>query len=92
MSGEGAGLDYTVNTNQVRALSNGRIDEVMFIFRMDAIAQEENETLTLELHPSPLITLPVGGNVFFRNTSRLTIVDSDGKGLVSLVLILYVLL
>ena len=61
--------------------------DVTFIFRSDSIAQEENETLTLELHPLPSITLPTGRNVFFKNTSKLTIIDSDGKRLVSLVLL-----
>ena len=57
-------------------------DEVLFIFCMDAIAQEENETLFLELDPVPSITLPTGRNVFFKNTINLTIIDSDGKRLV----------
>ena len=48
---------------------------------MDAIAQEENETLTLKLEPLPSITLPTGSGVFFKSTIDLTIVDSDGKNL-----------
>ena len=55
-------------------------DDVLFIFRMDAIAQEENETLTLKLGTSS--TLPTGNGVFFKSTISLTIIDSDGKTLV----------
>ena len=57
-------------------------DDVFFIFRMDNIAQEENETLTLELRPSLLIPLLTGRNVFFKSTIKLTIIDTDGKKLV----------
>ena len=49
---------------------------------MDAIAQEENETLTLELEPLPSITLPTGSGVFFKSTISLTIIDSDGKRII----------
>ena len=83
--GYGDDLDYTIGTSQIRALFSrpDPPDEVLFIYRMDAIAQEEDETLTLELRPSPSITLPAGRNVFFKSTIRLTIIDSDGKRLVS---------
>ena len=80
--GEGAGFDYTVSTTRVRALFSRPTppDEVVFIFRMDSIAQEENETLTLQLHVDPShIRLPTGRNVFFKSTIRLTILDIDGK-------------
>ena len=79
-------MDYTVSTNRVRALFRrpDPPDEVLFIFRMDAIAQEESETLTLEL--KPLSSIPTGRNVFFKSTINLTIIDSDGESLVSFVL------
>ena len=84
ITGEGAGLDYTVSTTQVRALFNRPTppDYVLFIFRMDAIAQEENETLTLQLNP--VATVLTGRNVFFKHSINLTIIDSDGKGFISL--------
>ena len=76
---EGAGLDYTVSTAIVRALFSIPTppDDVLFIFRVDDIALEENETLNLQLVPRT--TLPSGGNVFFRNMISLTIIDSDCK-------------
>ena len=79
LTGEGAGFDYTVSTTTVRALFRRPTppDDVLFIFRMDAIAQGDDETLALEL--VPLTTLPTGSGVYFRNTLSMTIVDSDGK-------------
>ena len=80
--GEGAGFDYTVSTTQVRFLYRrpDPPDDVVVIFRVDDIAQESNETFTLELNCVPDgATLPTGSNVFFRNTINMTIIDSDGK-------------
>ena len=55
-------------------------EDITFRFRIDAIAQEENETLILELVTTPgANTPPSGDGVFFRNTINLTIVDSDSK-------------
>ena len=71
-----------MNTNRVRFFYR-RPDPpegIKFIFRTDAIAQEENETLILELVTTPgRNTPPSGDGVFFRNTINLTIVDSDSK-------------
>ena len=47
-------------------------DNVVFTFRIDAIAQELNETLFLELVPTATTTLPTGDAVFFRNTLHLS--------------------
>ena len=54
-------------------------DNVVFTFRVDAIAQEPNETLTLELVPTATTTMPTGDAVFFRNTLNMNIIDSDSK-------------
>ena len=54
-------------------------DSVVFAFRVDAIAQEPNETLSLELVPTMSTTLPTGDGVFFRNILTMNIVDSDSK-------------
>ena len=50
---------------------------VVFTFRVDAIAQECNETLLLELVPTFSTTLPTEDGVFFRRYTLLTIMDSD---------------
>ena len=81
-TGEGSGFDYTVSTNQVRFLYRrpDPPEDITFIFRTDAIAQEENETLILELVTIPGTSAPLSGDgIFFRNTINLTIVDSDSK-------------
>ena len=46
---------------------------------MDAIAQEPNETLSLELVTTATTTLPTGDAVFFRNILNISIIDSDSK-------------
>ena len=58
-------------------------DNVVLTFRVDAIAQEPNETLSLELVPI-VTTLPTGDGVFFRNTLTMSIIDSDSKGLLNI--------
>ena len=80
-TGEGAGLDYTISTGLVRFLyRSSALSSVVCIFRTDNIAQEINETLTVELVQVPDTTaLPTGDHVFFRNTIDMTIIDSDGK-------------
>ena len=79
---EGSGYDYTVSTNQVRFLYRrpDPPEDITFIFRIDAIAQEENETIILELVTTSGTNAPPSGDgVFFKNTINLTIVDSDSK-------------
>ena len=52
--------------------------DVSFTFRVDAIAQEANETFELVL-ASVGILPPGTGAHFFRDTLSLTIIDSDSK-------------
>ena len=52
---------------------------VVFTFRVDAIAQEPNETLSLELVPTAATTQPTGNGVFFRRTLTMRIIDRDCK-------------
>ena len=54
-------------------------DNVVFTFRVDGIAQELNETLSLQLVPTATTTLPSGDAVFFKNTLNISIIDSDSK-------------
>ena len=54
-------------------------EDIRVSFHTDAIAQEGNETLTLELVTTPGTNAPPSGNgVFFRNRITMTIVDNDG--------------
>ena len=79
--GEGTGFDYTVHTNFIRVIASqtDRVENVVYILRADRIAQEVNETFTIELIPRAGTTQLTGDGVFFRNTLEVTIIDSDGK-------------
>ena len=74
---EGSQFDYIVNTLRVSALLNGQTQNVVLTFRVDAIAQEANETFTLTLNPLVPPTPKTG--LFFRDTIQVIIVDSDSK-------------
>jgi hypothetical protein len=66
-----------VNTLRARALTNGQISNVVLTFRVDSIALEPNETLTLTL--VPLVQPNPREGLFFQNTIDVTIIDSDSK-------------
>ena len=59
------------------ALANGQIDNVVLILRVDAVAQEPNETFNLTLNPLFAPTPREG--LFFQDTIQVIIVDSDSK-------------
>ena len=61
----------------MRALANGQTDNVVLTLRVDAVAQEPNETFNLTLNPLRAPTLMEG--LFFLNTIEVTILDSDSK-------------
>ena len=78
----GPQFDYSVNSSQVRALWTATTpDNVVVTFRVDAIAQEPNETFTLTL--MPLVQPTASEGLFFLNTIQVTIVDNDGKEITS---------
>ena len=54
---------------------------VVLTFLADEVAEEVNESLTLELVPTPatLQIMPIGEGVFFKNEFPLIIVDNDRK-------------
>lgn len=69
-----------INTAEVRALFHSPDpQDVMVVFRADSVAQESDESFTLELVPSSSTSLPTGESVFFRRTIDMTIIDSDGE-------------
>ena len=78
ITGEGSQFDYTVNTVRARALISGSISNVVLTFRVDSIAQEPNETFTLTLDPL-VAPNPREGQLFFRNSIEVSIMDSDSK-------------
>ena len=54
---------------------------VVFTFLADELSEEVNESLTLQLVPTPatLQTMPIGEGVFFKQEISLTIMDADRK-------------
>ena len=85
IAGEGSQFDYTIKTERVRALANGPIDNVVVTFHVDTIAQENNETFTLNLTGLNLPVSP-GPGFFVVDTLPVTIVDSDSKDSLCIVL------
>ena len=78
--GEGSQYDYIVSNARVRAMfSSTTPDNVGVDFRMDTIAQEPNETLTLTLDPIQTALDAPRNGLFFRNSIEMTIIDSDRK-------------
>jgi hypothetical protein len=74
--------DFSLETSrvEVRPAANDPTD-IVIKFLIDHIAREDNESLTLQLLPTPstLQTIPTGEAVFFKNIIELTIVDADRK-------------
>ena len=85
IAGEGPQYDYTVNTVRVRALANGQTDNVVVTFRVDTIAQENNEIFSLTLTGLNLPVSP-GLGFFVIDTLPVAIVDSDSKDSLCIVL------
>ena len=74
----GESPDVTVLTSEVR-FDSSQPQEVKVIFRTDGIAQEDNDTVTLELVPLSTTSVPSGENIFFLDTIDIIIIDTDGE-------------
>ena len=74
----GDSTDFMVLTSEVR-FDSSQTQEVQVRFLMDGIAQEFNESITLELEPLPTMNVPIGEAVFFLNTIDMTIIDGDSE-------------
>lgn len=61
-------------------------NHIEIAFLTDGIPQEANESLTLQLLPTPstLQTIPIG-EVFFKNIIDLTIMDTDSESLIIII-------
>lgn len=69
-----------IETGEVRiSYENLDPETVAVQFHTDNIAQEGNETFTVELIPSHSLTLPSGESAFFCKRIDMTIIDSDGR-------------
>ena len=74
----GESPDVTVLISEVR-FDSSQPQEVEVIFRTDGIAQEDNDTVTLELVPLSTTSVPSGENIFFLDTIDIIIIDTDGE-------------
>ena len=73
--------DFSLETSRVQIKPTDDPRVVAITFLTDHVTQEANESLTLQLLPTPstLQTIPTGEAVFFKNAIELTIVDADGN-------------
>ena len=71
-------LDFLVENDTLIMEGPGGPQELIVAFFEDGIAQELNETFTINLEPifSDLEKLPSGEAVFFMRSIKMTIVDS----------------
>ena len=67
-----------VLTSEVRFMfDNPKPSMVNVSFCTDNVAQENNETVNLELEPLPTTNIPTGEAVFFLSTTDMIIIDTD---------------
>ena len=72
-----------VDSDTLLIENSDRRQNLFVTFFEDRVAQESNETFTINLEPtfSSLDSLPSGEAVFFMRSVKMTIVDSDRKNL-----------
>ena len=72
-------MDFLVENDTLILEGSGGPQELVVIFFEDRVAQELNETFTINLEPTfaDLDNLPSGEAVFFIRSIEMTIVDSD---------------
>ena len=73
--------DISLETTGIQVWPMGDQMFVVFTFLADELSEEVNESLTLQLVPTPAIlqTMPIGEGVFFKHEISLTIMDADRK-------------
>ena len=74
--------DFSLETTKIQLRPRDDQEFVVFTILPDGIAEEVNESLTLQLVPRPatLQTMPIGEGVFFKQEMPLTIMaDADRK-------------
>ena len=74
--------DITLETTRLQVQPDSNQTEfVVFTFLADEVTEDVNESLTLQLVPTPATltaqTIPTGEGVFFKQEIYLTIIDAD---------------
>ena len=70
--------DVTLETTKIQVWPTGEQTSVVITFHADEATEEMNESLTLQLAPTPatLLTIPTGEGVFFKQEIPLIIMDA----------------
>ena len=73
--------DVSLETTRIQVRPMDDQNFVMFTFFADEVTDEVNESLTLQLVPTPatLQTMPIGEGVFFKQQIPLIIIDTERK-------------
>lgn len=81
-------MDFLVENSTLVIEASGDPHNLFVTYFEDGIAQESNETFTINLEPtfSSLGSLPSGEAVFFKRSVRMTIVDSERKFLFCIII------
>ncbi len=74
-------LDFLVENDTIIMEGSGSPQNLFVTFFEDGVAQESNETFTINLEPifADLENLPTGEAVFFMKAITMTIVDNDRR-------------
>ena len=70
--------DITLETTTIKVQPEGDLIFAVFTFLADEVTEKVNESLTLELVPTPatLQIMPIGEGVFFKQKILLIIMDA----------------
>ena len=70
-----------METTRIVVRPQDDLQVVQFTFLTDEVSQESNESLTLQLVPTPstLQTMPIGEAVFFKNEINLIVMNVNRK-------------
>jgi len=83
-----SGSDFRVSSAPVLRPSTTRTDTVQVAFEIDSIALEPRESFQLQLVPANMVSRPQAANEFLLDIIELTIIDSDGRFIISYLLIM----
>ena len=70
--------DVTLETTRIQVWPTGEQTFVVITFHADEVTEEMNESLTLQLAPTPatLLAIPTGEGVFFKQEIPLIVMDA----------------
>ena len=81
-----SGSDFRVSSAPTLRPSTTRADTVQVGFEIDSIALELRESFQLQLMPANDVSRPQAPNEFLLDVIELTIIDTDGRFIISYIL------